>query len=239
MVKNYLVCAVRPIANGWHIEKNQDLYRNYLEMYQLRTASFQKFCQEPFEAILWQEPADDSDHCTLLNWQSIRDLWHSEPCNVFWAGADTMMIRPTQLFSDRFREYRLFNYTDPRQYGGFQHHFNDDIQYYPHTMEDSIWQLGEKFWDQREGHPDQKWGFDQIRHNTMFWQQSIPDHDRLHPAMAYQAMNLRQLTVNAVAWHDQWNQISINQAHILHFHASRGSQQVITLMQELSQQLGI
>jgi hypothetical protein len=29
MVKNYLVGAVRKITNGWHLEKNQDLYKAY------------------------------------------------------------------------------------------------------------------------------------------------------------------------------------------------------------------
>lgn len=54
--------------------------------------------------------------------------------------------------------------------------------------------------------------------------------DRFHPELAYQAMNLRALTEQAIAWHNSWNGIDINAAHILHFHASRGSQQVIDLM---------
>lgn len=239
MVKNYLVCAVRPISQGWHIEKNQDLYVNYRRMYDLRTASFQKFCQEPFETRLWEEPSDNSDHCTQLNWQSIRDLWHSEPCNILWAGADTLMIKPTSVFGDRFKEYRLFNYTDPRSHREFPHYFNDDIQYYPHTMAPEIWHQGEELWAQRDSHPDRHWGFDQNRHNAMFWSQDIPITDRLHPWMAWQAMNLRSLDANMVRWHEQWNQLAFDRAHVLHFHASRGSQEVIDLMLELCKQLDI
>lgn len=234
MVKNYLVCAVRPIREGWHIEKNQDLYQSYLEMYQWRLASFKKFVQEPFEAILWDEAADNNDQYTQANWTAIRDLWHSEPCNIFWAGADTLMLRPTELFSDRFKEFRLFNYTDPKQYKDFAHYYNDDIMYYPHTMSEATWELGETLWSQRETHPDRHWGFDQIRHNHMFWSQDIADTDRWHPEMAFQAMNMRSLTSDVLSWHCQWNQYDINHAHILHFHASRGSRAVINLMTEIS-----
>jgi hypothetical protein len=239
MVKNYLVCAIRPIKEGWHLEKHQDLFEKYHEMYVMRLASFQKFVQEPFDAILWTDPVDNNDQYTEANWKAIKELWHSEPCNIFWAGADTLMVRSTNLFSDQFKEYRMFNYTDPRSHREFEHHFNDDIQYYPHTMSEATWELGEKYWEQRDTHPDKHWGFDQLRHNAMFWSQDIPITDRLHPAMAYQAMNLRNFDANAIIAHNNWNQLDINQAQILHFHASRGSMAVINLMKTFCNNLGI
>jgi hypothetical protein len=57
-------------------------------------------------------------------------------------------------------------------------------------MSEDIWKLGEEWLTQRETHPDRNWGFDQLRHNAMFWNQDIPESDRLHPEMAYQAMNI-------------------------------------------------
>jgi hypothetical protein len=239
MVKNYLVCAIRPIKEGWHLEKNQNLFEKYHEMYVMRLASFKKFVLEPFEAVLWIEPVDNNDQYTEHNWNSIKELWHHEPCNIFWAGADTLMIKPTSLFGEQFKEYRMFNYTDPRSHREFEHHFNDDIQYYPHTMSEETWTVGETYWAQRENHPDRHWGFDQLRHNAMFWNQDILITDRLHPAIAYQAMNLRNLNNDVILAHNAWNQIDINQAHILHFHASRGSQAVIDLMKILCTRLDI
>jgi hypothetical protein len=220
-------------------QSSTQLHLDYQEMYRLRLASFQHFVKEPFETILWTDPATNGDTCAYQNWLDIKDLWHREPCNIFWAGADTLMIRPTELFSDRFPEYRLFNYTDPKSHNECIHHFNDDIQYYPHTMLDHVWKLGEDWLEQRETHPDRNWGFDQLRHNAMFWNQDIDESDRLHPEMAYQAMRLRSLDQNAITWHNEWNRISINQAHILHFHGSRGSQEVINIMRKISNQLGI
>jgi len=239
-IKNYLVSSVRPIRNGWHMEKNQDLFKTYGEMYQIRLASFRKFCQEPFEAVLWTDPVDDSDTCTEANWKAIKELWDNEPCNVFWAGADTFMIQPTSLFGDRYKEYRLFNYTDPRSHGEFAHHFNDDVQYYPHTMSKEIWAVGEKYFEQRETHPDRHWGFDQLRHNAMFWAQDIPDEDRVHPEMNYMCHNLRSDHPAELEATRLWNSgLPLPNANILHFAASRGSRQVVNMMQVLCQELGI
>jgi hypothetical protein len=222
---------------------NQDssqLHLDYQEMYRLRLASFEHFVKEPFESVVWTDPATNSDTCTYQNWLDIKELWHKEPCNIFWAGADTLMIQPTNLFSDRFSQYRLFNYTDPKNYKDFAHYFNDDIQYYPHTMSDNVWKLGEELLTQRETHPDRNWGFDQLRHNAMFWSQDISDSDRLHPEMAYQAIKLRSLSdQRMIDAHNEWNGIDINQAHMLHFHGSRGSQSVINIMKEICSQLGI
>lgn len=238
-VKNYLVSAVRPIRNGWHMEKNQDLYKNYESMYKYSLASYRHFVKEPFEAICFTDAVDDNDNYTLENWRAITELWHREPCNIFWAGADTMMTQSTSLFGDRFKEYRLFNYTDPRQHREFNNHFNDDVQYFPCTMQEQIWQLGETYWQQREGHPDQHWGFDQLRHNAMFWAQDIPDNDRLHPHMNYMCMRLRDLNPGAIAWHEEWNKCAFTNAQILHFCASRGSESVVILMRWLCENLGI
>jgi hypothetical protein len=240
-VKNYLVSAVRPIQNGWHMEKNQDLYKAYREMYQMRLASFRKFCQEPFEDVLWTDEVENNDEYTLKNWEEIKRLWHSEPCNILWAGADTFMIKPTSVFGDRFNEFRMFNYTEPRSHREFQHHFNNDVMYFPHTMSEGIWELGQRYWnDQRENHPDRHWGFDQLRNNAMFWAQDIPEEDRLHPEMNYMCHNLRSDHPAELEATRLWNSgMPLNDANILHFCASRGSGQVISMMKEISQELEI
>jgi len=238
--KNYLVCAVRPItSNSWMDHVEPELYKAYMTMYKMRLASFRKFVQEPFEDILWVGEVEDCDNYNMANWHAIRELWHREPCNIFWAGADTMMIQPTSLFAGRWSQYRLFNYTDPRSHQSFSNYFNDDVQYYPHTMSKETWQLGEDYLKLRETAPDRNWGFDQNRHNAMFWSQDINDDDRLHPYMNWMAHSMRSLDPNVVALSEAWNRCPINSAHILHFCASRGTQRVIDLMQELCEKLEI
>jgi hypothetical protein len=215
------------------LEKNRDLYLAYQKMSAFSRASYEHYVEEPFEYIQLTDEVDDNDTYTVAVWEDMKRIWNQEPCNIFYAGADTMMIRSTSLFSDRFKEYRMFNYTDPKSQGDFEHLFNDDLQYYPHTMSKEVWDLGEQLWKNRMSHPQRHWGFDQIRHNHMLWSQNISLDDALHPELAYQAMNLRELSEPAIKWHNEWNGIDINEAHILHFHASRGSQQVINLMQYL------
>jgi len=239
MVKNYLVGAVRPVTDNWMNQASANLYSDYSEMYQISLASFQHFVQEPFETILWIDPVANNEEYALANWRATVELRNSGPCNIFWAGADTIMVQPTSLFSDRFSEYRLFNYTDPKNHNEFPRYFNDDLMYYPHTTSDKVWELGEQWWSNIENHPNRNWGFDQLRHNAMFWSQDIPESDQLHPEMAYQAMKLRSVDATVLAQHDQWNGISINSAHILHFHGSRGSHEVIAIMKQLSNYLGI
>ena len=220
-------------------QASANLHADYSEMYQISLASFQRFVQEPFETVVWTDPVANNEEYTLANWKATVALRNSGPCNIFWAGADTMMVQPTSLFSDRFSEYRLFNYTDPKNHTEFPRYFNDDIMYYPHTTSDEVWELGEQWWSNMENHPNRNWGFDQLRHNAMFWSQDIPDSDRLHPEMAYQAMKIRSLTEQELIDHNSWNSININSAHILHFHGSRGSQAVIAIMKRLSNHLGI
>lgn len=252
MVKNYLVSAVRPITDGWHKESNRDLYKSYQEMYKMSLASFKHFCQESFEAICWTDEVQNNKQYTIENWRVIRELWHKEPCNIFWAGADTIMTQPTTIFNQRFREYRLFNYTNPKSHPDFPHYYNNDIQWFPITMEPAIWELGDKLWEGLEQHPDRNWGFDQLRNNAMFWKQSIPDNDRRHPELAYQCfrihnydlsphqrINIEVFGVSPDAILDDWNGLPIDQAHIIHFHGSRGSAKVIETMQRICQFLSI
>jgi hypothetical protein len=245
MVKNYLVTGIRPIQSGSLIEKSPELYLAYQEMWQMALASYKKFVKEPFETVVWDGPVQDIDTACMENWYSIKELWNTEPCNIMWVGADTLMIRPTSLFSEKFSEFRLFNYSDPQKSQNLAHYFNDDVRYYPHTMSDQTWQLGEDYLKLRETAPDRHWGFDQHRHNVMFWSQNIADWH--HPEMAYQAMYLRNPTEEImpghsflpVEWHDQWNGIKIDQAHIVHFHASRGSRSVVNQMRSLCEKFGI
>lgn len=239
MVKNYLVCAVRPIKDGWMNQASQDLHHAYRSLYELSVASFKKFVNEPFESILWTDQADNNFEYNRSNWNDIKKLWQSETCNIFWAGADTFMLKKTSIFSSVFRDYRLFNYTDPKSHRDFPHYFNDDIQYFPHTMSEEVWALGDKILADAGDAADLQWGFDQRRHNSMFWSQDIPITQRAHPAMAYQAQNLRSLDSDIIGWHNAWNGIDINNACIMHFHASRGTAAVHNIMQHMSSRLGI
>jgi len=239
-MKNYLVTAIRPISSGNFNCKDPELYLAYKEMWKMSLASYKKFIQEPFEVVVWDDPVPDVDtHCTD-NWYAIKKLWHKEPCNILWVGADTLMIQPTSIFNSRFSEFRMFNNTDPKQVPEFSTYLNDDVRWYPHTMSEKVWTIGENLLKYKDDSDLKQWGFDQLRHNTMFWSQQIPMTDCLHPEMAFQSQHLRNLNSDAIRWHEQWNSgCAWEHAHILHFHASRGTNAVINVMQQLCDQLEI
>ena len=209
-------------------------------MYAMSLASYKKFLQGPFECILLTDGVENNYEYTFETWRFLKDLWHSEPCNILWVGADTLMIQRTEIFGG-FKEYRLFNYTDPRSFREFAHHYNDDVQYYPASMASAVWQLGEYYWDHTVADAELKnWGFDQLRHNAMFWSQNITDDDRLHPKLNYMCHNLRTVTQDELRYVQQWNaNLELGLAHILHFCASRGSEDVIHIMRDMCAKLEI
>jgi hypothetical protein len=217
----------------------QDLHRNYEKMYKMRTASFRKFCQESFEEIVWTEPADNSDTCTEANWNEIKKLWHSEPCNVFWAGADTFMIRPTSLFGDRFKEYRLFNYTDPRGIADIPHYFNDDVRYYPAKMDPEVWNVGERLMRQWYDHAEVKWDLGQMIHNYQYWSQPMAADTVFDPRFNWLAHGIRAITPENIAQHEEWNRCSLNQAKIVHFSGSRGGEAAVKIMRDFVNYLNL
>jgi hypothetical protein len=106
-------------------------------------------------------------------------------------------------------------------------------------MSAETWQLGEDYLALRETADDRNWGFDQNRHNAMFWSQNIDDADRLHPGMNWMAHNMRSLDSNTISASESWNCCPIGYANILHFCASRGTQQVIAIMEKLCNKLEI
>jgi hypothetical protein len=75
--------------------------------------------------------------------------------------------------------------------------------------------------------------------NAMFWQQDIADNDRHHPELNWQGMKMIVDHPQARAAHEEWNQCSLDQAHILHIHGSRNAVQTAKLMVNTAKHLGI
>ena len=72
----------------------------------------------------------------------------------------------------------------------------------------------------------------------MLWSQGLAPQDVLHPELAYQGFMMANHTHNREAG-DGWNGISFDDAHIVHWHSSRGAQNRINTMTTLANQLGI
>jgi hypothetical protein len=245
-MKNYLVGATRTINKVWgywrgdgNDPKKDNSSKKYQDMYNISRASARKFLKGPYEEIIFQAPVLDNRLYQIAQWYCIKELWFKEPCNILWMGADTMFIKPTEIFG-KFNEMRMFNYTDPRQHNkltgytdGTGHYFNDDIRYYPAGMSINTWNVGEEHMADWFVPPDNIWDCGQILHNHQFWSQGITIQEALMPELAWQAF------MPSPEQGTHWNGIDINAAHVLHFHGSRNADNRVQVMTDLAQQLNI
>lgn len=239
-MRNYLIGCARPVINYWGPWKGtgqnpryQEDYITYREMYRLSRLSARHFLQGEWTEFCFQSPILDARLNTLHIWYQIRELWHQEPCNILCMGADTLFVKPTEIFG-RFEEFRLFNYTDPREHREFRHYFNDDIRYIPHTLNQGIWLAAERqmcrWLDPTE---QSQWDLGQIIHNHMFWSQGFWGERVARPDLAFQIIHFDDEQDSA------WNNYPVSQAHILHLHGSRGAGDRVDAMRTMLAQLGI
>jgi hypothetical protein len=238
-MKNYLIGAVRPVSTTWGYWKTQEEERiavetakRYEAMYEISRASARKFLQGDWEEVKFTAPVLDARQYQIAQWYVIKELWYKEPCNILAMGADTLFIKPVEVFG-RYDKMMMFNYTDPRSHEEFAHYFNDDIRYYPADMDRRVWNLGEEKMKGWFDHAEAGWGWGQLIHNYQFWSQNITVEQVLDPTMAWQAFALNQ------EFCTQWNGCGIDQVKIMHFHGSRDADTRVDVMTNLAKQLGI
>lgn len=236
-MKNYLVGGVRPVSTTWGYWKTQEEeeqalkgHEKYNDMYNLSRASAKRFLAGDWEEVKFTAPVLDARLYQIAQWYTIKELWFREPCNILAMGADTLFIRPTEIFG-RFKEMRMFNYTDPRSHEEFPHYFNDDIRYYPADMDPNVWAVGERKMGEWFTHKQAHWDWGQLIHNYQFWsQKNVPENEVVFPSLNWMAHNLRALTPEAIQYHEIWNQCPIANANIIHFCGSRGAEQTFETM---------
>lgn len=236
-MKNYLIKGLHRIGSttwwpGSDRSWEGDLYPIYEKMNALSEASFFHFLEGDWELINLVSQAQDVNHVFRQQFQTIWEIWQQEPCNIFYCGSDTQMIKPTKVFG-RYNKFLLFNYTDPKRFGPCAHFLNADIRYYPSTMSRDTWawalaQLKTLDW----------WNSDQLLYNQMVWCQGVGHQEVIDPKMAYQGFMLPGNEAQ-VAASNSWNNCDLNDAHIIHWHGSRGAQAKLDLMQSINDQLGI
>jgi hypothetical protein len=240
-MKNYLVGVVRPVRNFWGPwrgiginPQHMSELKLYQEMYQLSRRTARHFLKSDWQEYCITSPVLDARLNAIHCWYQIKELWHQERCNILCMGADTLFIKPTDIFN-RFEEMRLFNFTDPRSHIEVTNYFNDDIKYFPATMSPNVWEYGERMMARwfNPTDPDHDWAVGQIIHNHMFWNQGLSLEQAHLPELAFQILNYDE------AVDSEWNRAEFNLAQILHLHSSRNTLHTLHVMQSIVMQLGI
>ena len=240
MTKNYVIwtnCQINETEYKFGIEPCADSATRsaYDKMFCISQASAVKFLKGTWESIVFTDTASSRVDMFKYNWQRIWDIWHSESCNILYLDSDTMFIKDTEIFN-RYKEFRLFNWTDPKSNDQFKDYFNAGVRYYPSTMSKEVWSIGEnmaKNWSL------DIWDQEQLIFNQMFWHQSIPVDDARHPELNWQGMWMAVPDPRMQAAHEQWNGLAVKDAHIIHMHGSRGASNTAALMESVCAQLDI
>ena len=236
-MKNYLIKGLHRIAStvwwpGSDRGSEGDLYDYYSKMSKLSEASFLHNLQGDWTLINLISDAKDVSHIFRQQFQFIWDLWSSETCNILYCGSDTQMLKTTEVFG-RYKHFLMWNHTDPKSIDGFPHFLNADIRYYPAEMSRDLFKGGI---DQINSISE--WNNDQILYNRMVWDQGLTPEQVINPTMAYQGPWLPgdQIAKNFT---DQWNGCTLEEAHIVHWHGSRGAYGKLAMMQSIHEQAGI
>jgi hypothetical protein len=241
MVKNYLVSSVRPVIKKWYPGNENQLadnnsaandYQLYQHMARISQATARKFLSGTWELISFSAPVLDARMYQIAQWYQIKELWFREPCNILSMTADTMFIKPTDIW-EQYSEMRLFNHTDPRSHQDVGAYFNDAVTYFPSTMMTSTWELGERRMEDWFTHSQSRWDCGQLIHNHMFAAE-YPDKTAV-PELNWQMFFNRP----NIEFSNAWNTMPIQDAKILHFNGSRGPATTVAIMQQIIEELGV
>lgn len=236
-MKNYLVKGLhRIVSTKWWPGRDRadegDLFAHYTNMAKLSEASFLHNLQGDWEYIKLESTAKDVFHVFRQQFRAIWNIWNNEPCNIYYCGADTQLIKPTEVFGC-YKHFMMFNYTDPRTLDNCAHFLNADVRYYPVEMNRIMFANALE-----EMANTDDWNGDQLLYNRMVWGQDLTPEQVIDPTMAYQAPWLPG-NQQAKEFTDTWNGCRLEDANLIHWHGSRNAVQKLDLMQSINNQLGI
>ena len=236
-MKNYLIKGLHRIGDThWWPGRDRadegDLYPFYEKMARLSEASFFHNLLGDWELIRLESTALDVNHVFRQQFRAIWDIWSSEPCNIYYCGSDVQVLKPVEVFG-QYKNFLLFNYTDPKSLDEHEHFLNADIRYYPAEMDRAMFE--QALTDVAQA---TEWNNDQKLYNRMVWSQGLTPAEVINPLMAYQGPWLPGPEA-AKQFTDTWNGCRLEDASIVHWHGSRHADAKLQLMQSVNDQLGI
>lgn len=238
-MKNYFVQNLCKIVNEDSHKREQEIplqEKNYYPLYQelqkISYSTFKHHMQGDWEYVLLEAEVNHVFEVFKLNFEEIYKLGANGDANILFCGLDTTMIAPTEIFG-RWDNFMMFNHTDPKKSQKFQNNFNCDVRYYPATMD-------KKWWDYTLEKMDslKVWSDEQDIYNDILWGQGAKVEDVRHPELSFQAHMMPNLDTR-IDEANYYNQFDINDAHIIHWHSSRGIENRVALMKDVCERLEI
>lgn len=249
MATNIVTMSIDKIRDTENLEYNKDIgtdatFSLYHAMHEILCHSAETFIQEDFEFAIIEEDVDSYQQVFHNNWQHVYDMWSEDgPNNVLFFDTDVIILKPVSIFSEDFKHFQMFNFTDPKQTSGpdlnniygLKHdkYFNAGVRYYPACMPKEQWDIG---WEYAKEWDYSVWGTEQLIFNEMMWRMNPNVNHWLRPELGFQAMNLAHNAIDRPevnGYLQAWNGIHLNDAKILHLHGTRGAANTVALQWEL------
>lgn len=238
MPRNILVSKNYNIVDHskWYDDRSDELNiaQNYTEMEKLMTESAQRNVADLHEIIIHRGDIDNVRDLFKVHYNELYDLWKSKNCNILYADLDVVFAKPSEYF-DKFNKFTMFNLTDPvSTYDDhydidLKYFFNCGIRYYPHNMDQSVWDLG---FEMLEYWNPERYDSEQVVYNAMMYSQSPDAQQYYRPELAYQVI------VDDISANNRFNQMPESYAKTFHVHGSRGSANRLSVMNRLYKSLG-
>jgi hypothetical protein len=234
-MKNYLVCKNYSITDHtkWYEDRSQEqgISANYTAMERVMCDSAQRHLAGLDEIVVHRGQAAHIRDVFRIHFKEIYELWSNEPCNILYCDLDVVFLKSATFF-DQYDFFAMFNFTDPTRtvdphYGlTFERFFNCGIRYYPHTMSNAVWNTGFKM---LENWNPERWDCEQVIYNQMLWSQNISPQLFYRPDLSFQMLH----NIPLHRQNKNFNQISILDAAVVHVHGSRGSNDRLSIMNDL------
>jgi hypothetical protein len=235
-MKNYLIKSLNRIKStywgpdlGDRGAREGDIYPFYEKMHAISESSFHHLLQGDWEYIFLSAEVEDVPQTFRDQFFEIYEIWKEESCNILYCGPDTQMVQPTEVFG-KYKNFMMWNYTDPKSYLQFPHYLNADIRYYPAEMTEECWNVG---FDRAK--EITQWNDDQVIYNDMVWSQGLTPQQVIDPTMAFQGFMLPQ----DYDYAESWNGCAIGDVKIIHWHGSRDARAKLAAMESIQNQLGL
>ena len=149
-MKNYLVipiakCGKSAVGNaagfGFY-----DFYKKFADM-QIKSA--EKNLKDLDDIKIIDGEFESTEDLFEHIFHYVYDLAHTEECNILQAMSDTLYIKETEIFGE-YEDFSLFGCNPGKNEYPSGHPLQlDSVRYYPHTMEESIWEYGKKLWKRK------------------------------------------------------------------------------------------
>lgn len=203
----------------------------YAKMHDLSVASYRRNLIDVTDYVIFGGKARNLVEMYREFSGMVYDLIEMAPCNLLIVGADTICLKPMRVFH-RFNDFRIFSEAGcppPIWKDDILGEWNEDWRYlnvgaiyWPHEAR-HLAKIGRKYWEQAESFPN-FYDFDQYVSNRLFYSQPSAMPLILHSELNF---NL------TIAGEEIPVPLPIQDAVMIHVHASRGPEKALERMRAL------